>query len=103
MLCIQAAQQQHADLCKLISAKALTLHTILLGVGGMCYTEHALNQFKQLGLDHQCAIKLADRLHAHSVKNAHKLVTTRRAIDNCNTSRSHVLGLGASNDHPDPH
>eukprot|EP00983_Pelagomonas_calceolata_P033466 1047940-Pelagomonas_calceolata.AAC.1 len=63
----------------------------------MCYTEHTLIQYKQLGLDHQRAIKHANRLHAHSVKYAHKLVTTRRAIDNCNTSRSHVLGPGASN------
>eukprot|EP00983_Pelagomonas_calceolata_P123953 1161055-Pelagomonas_calceolata.AAC.1 len=45
---MEAAQRQHADLCKLINAKVVTLHTILLGVGGTCYTEHTLNQFKQL-------------------------------------------------------
>eukprot|EP00983_Pelagomonas_calceolata_P069852 1150538-Pelagomonas_calceolata.AAC.1 len=37
------------------------------GVGGTCYTEHTLNQFKQLGLDHQRANKLACKLHARSV------------------------------------
>eukprot|EP00983_Pelagomonas_calceolata_P083352 1156142-Pelagomonas_calceolata.AAC.1 len=62
----------------------LTLHTILLGVGGTCYTEHTLNQFKQLGLDHQHANKLARKLHALSVMYANKLVTTRRAIENNN-------------------
>eukprot|EP00983_Pelagomonas_calceolata_P058954 1145712-Pelagomonas_calceolata.AAC.6 len=36
---LEAAQRQHADLCKLISAKVVTLHTILLGVGGTCYTK----------------------------------------------------------------
>eukprot|EP00983_Pelagomonas_calceolata_P123098 1160971-Pelagomonas_calceolata.AAC.1 len=79
---LEAAQRQHADLCKLINATVVTLHTILLGVGGTCYTEHTLNQFKQLGLDHQRANKLACKLHAHSVFYANKLVTARRAIEN---------------------
>eukprot|EP00983_Pelagomonas_calceolata_P055517 1144180-Pelagomonas_calceolata.AAC.2 len=84
----EAAQRQHADLCKLIYAKFVTLHIILLGVGGTCYTEHTLNQFKQLGLDHQRAMKLAHKLHAHSIMYTNKLVTTRRAIENKNTSCS---------------
>eukprot|EP00983_Pelagomonas_calceolata_P064445 1148124-Pelagomonas_calceolata.AAC.3 len=37
---LEAAQRQYADLCKLINAKVVTLHTVLLGVGGTCYTEH---------------------------------------------------------------
>eukprot|EP00983_Pelagomonas_calceolata_P083941 1156261-Pelagomonas_calceolata.AAC.1 len=65
---LEAAQRQYADFYRLISAKAVTLHTILLGVGGTCYTEHTLNQLKQLGLDHQRAIKLANRLHVHFCK-----------------------------------
>eukprot|EP00983_Pelagomonas_calceolata_P049104 1141347-Pelagomonas_calceolata.AAC.1 len=39
----------------------LHTYTILLGVGGTCYTDHTLNQFKQLGLDHQRANKLAKK------------------------------------------
>eukprot|EP00983_Pelagomonas_calceolata_P069507 1150381-Pelagomonas_calceolata.AAC.1 len=35
-------QWQHADLWK-----AVTFHTISLGVGGTCCTERTLNQFKQ--------------------------------------------------------
>eukprot|EP00983_Pelagomonas_calceolata_P059669 1146038-Pelagomonas_calceolata.AAC.1 len=31
---LEAAQRQHTDLSKLISAKVVTLHTILLGVAG---------------------------------------------------------------------
>eukprot|EP00983_Pelagomonas_calceolata_P063402 1147702-Pelagomonas_calceolata.AAC.1 len=31
---LEAAQWQHADLCKNVGEKAVTLHTILLGVGG---------------------------------------------------------------------
>eukprot|EP00983_Pelagomonas_calceolata_P015370 487792-Pelagomonas_calceolata.AAC.2 len=54
------------DLSKLISAKAGSLHTILLGVGGTCDIEHILDQFEQLGLDHHRAIELAQKLHTHS-------------------------------------
>eukprot|EP00983_Pelagomonas_calceolata_P062108 1147141-Pelagomonas_calceolata.AAC.2 len=61
------------------------------------------NQFKQLGLDQQRALNLARNLHAHSVKYAHKLVTTRRAIENKNTSHSQVLEPGASSNPPAPH
>eukprot|EP00983_Pelagomonas_calceolata_P093024 1157731-Pelagomonas_calceolata.AAC.3 len=89
---LEAAQRQHADLSKNISGKAVTVHIILLGVGGTCYTEHILNQFKHLGLDHQRAITLARKLHAHFFMYANKLVTTRRAIENTNTSYSQVLG-----------
>eukprot|EP00983_Pelagomonas_calceolata_P080392 1155124-Pelagomonas_calceolata.AAC.10 len=78
----EVAQRQHAILCNLIIAEAVTLQTILLGVGGTCHRENTLNQFEQLGLDHQHAMKLARKLHAHSVEYALKLVTTRRAIEN---------------------
>ncbi|KAF5840023.1 hypothetical protein DUNSADRAFT_18060 [Dunaliella salina] len=52
---LNAAKQQHAELCKVIKAEAVTIHPILLGVGGTIYTEHTLKQFKQLGLDLQRA------------------------------------------------
>eukprot|EP00983_Pelagomonas_calceolata_P072795 1151882-Pelagomonas_calceolata.AAC.2 len=78
---LEAAQRQHTDFYKLINAKVATLHTILLGVGGTCYTKHNFKHIKQqLGLDQQRALKLARNVHAHSVEYAHKLVTTRRAI-----------------------
>eukprot|EP00983_Pelagomonas_calceolata_P037878 1136563-Pelagomonas_calceolata.AAC.1 len=48
---------------------------------GMISIAGTLNQFKQLGLVHQCANKLARKLHAHSVMNANKLVITRLAIE----------------------
>eukprot|EP00983_Pelagomonas_calceolata_P131039 1161738-Pelagomonas_calceolata.AAC.6 len=88
---LEAAQRQHAELCKNISGKAVTLHTImmiLLGVGGTCCTEHTLNQCHQLGIDHQCTNKLARKFHAHSVLYANGLVTTRHAIE---LSHSQVL------------
>eukprot|EP00983_Pelagomonas_calceolata_P122983 1160960-Pelagomonas_calceolata.AAC.1 len=49
------------------------------------------------------ASKLSDKLHAHSVKYAHKFVTIRRAIVNNSTPHSYVLELGASNNPPNTH
>ena len=100
---LEAAKQQHARLCELIDAKAITIHPILLGVGGTCYIEHTLNQFKQLGLNHQRATKLARSLNAHSAIYAHKFVTTRRALANNDTPYSQVPGPSASRNPPDPH
>eukprot|EP00983_Pelagomonas_calceolata_P007428 242313-Pelagomonas_calceolata.AAC.1 len=69
---LEAAQWQHADFCKNVSGKAMTLHIILLGVGGTCYNGH-IDQLKISGLDHRQASKLASELHTHSVKYAQKL------------------------------
>eukprot|EP00983_Pelagomonas_calceolata_P070335 1150751-Pelagomonas_calceolata.AAC.3 len=104
---LEVAQRQHAYLCKNTSGKAVTLHTILLGVGGTCYNEHATKDQASTTNDVACspgASKLACELHAHSVKYAHKLVTTRRAIGNNfkNISHSQVLESGAPSNHPDP-
>eukprot|EP00983_Pelagomonas_calceolata_P072984 1151962-Pelagomonas_calceolata.AAC.1 len=95
---LEAAQRQHADLCKvnnLLNTKVVTLHTTLLGVGGIAI-ERTLNQSKQLGLDHQHANKLARKLHAHSVIYADKLVTTRHAVENIDTYHSQALEPGVS-------
>jgi hypothetical protein len=53
--------------------KKVTLHTILLGVGGSIYTSNTLHHLKELGLDSQRAHKTALKLHAHSVHYSHKL------------------------------
>eukprot|EP00983_Pelagomonas_calceolata_P039654 1137272-Pelagomonas_calceolata.AAC.2 len=79
-----------------MSAEVVTLHTILLGVVGTCYAKHTLNQLGQLGLDHQRAIKLARKLHAHSVMYANKLVTSWHATENKNSSQP---GPGSRNEH----
>ncbi|KAF5838927.1 hypothetical protein DUNSADRAFT_1943 [Dunaliella salina] len=84
---LNAAKQQHAELCKLINAKAVTIHPILLG---------SMKPFQKLGFNHQRATKLAQQFHVHSVQYAHKLVTIRRAIKNKNTSHSHILEPSAS-------
>eukprot|EP00983_Pelagomonas_calceolata_P066152 1148891-Pelagomonas_calceolata.AAC.1 len=80
---LEASKQQHRDLCRnyLRASAQVTLHTILLGVGEIIYTPHTLEPLKELGLDTHTAIKLALKLHAHSVQYAYKLVSTRRALE----------------------
>jgi len=55
-------------------APSVTLHIILLGVGGTIYNTHTLKPFKELGLDSQRVKKLASKLHVHSVNFTAELV-----------------------------
>eukprot|EP00983_Pelagomonas_calceolata_P026937 846217-Pelagomonas_calceolata.AAC.1 len=82
---LEASHQQHSKLCKQLQRAEITIHPILLGVGGTIYTVHTLDQFKQLGIDSQKSETLARKLHARSLQFAHKLTSTRRAIENNNT------------------
>eukprot|EP00983_Pelagomonas_calceolata_P061718 1146948-Pelagomonas_calceolata.AAC.1 len=61
--------------------RAVTLHTSLLGVYGVIYTLHTLEPLKELGLNTHTAIKLALKLHAHSVQYAYKVISTRRTLE----------------------
>jgi len=74
------AKEQHKDLCNILQGASVTLHIILLGVGGTIYNTHTLKLFKELGLNSQRIKKLASKLHVHSVNFAAKLVHTRRAL-----------------------
>jgi hypothetical protein len=74
---LNAAKEQHKDVSNILQGASVTLHIILLGVGGTIYT---LEPFKELGLDSQRVKKLASKLHVHSVNFAAKLVHTRRAL-----------------------
>ena len=73
---LNAAKEQHIDLCNILQGASVTLHVTLLGVGGTTYNTHTLEPFKKLGLDSQKVEKLASKLHLHSVNYAAKLVHT---------------------------
>ncbi len=100
---LKASRKQHEILCKRLKAKKIVLHTILLGVGGSIYTSHTLNHLNKLGLDVQKAHKTALKLHSHSVLYAHKLTTTRRALEKSSFSQGSGLEQGAACHPPDPH
>ena len=76
---LNAAKEQYKDFCNILQRASVTLHIILLGVGGTIYNTHTLKPFKELNLDSQRVKKLASKLHVHSVNFAAKLVHTRRA------------------------
>jgi len=77
---LNAAKEEHKDICNILQGASVTLHIILLGVGGDIYKTHTLQPFKELGLDSQRVKKLASKLHVHAVNLAAKLVHTRRAL-----------------------
>jgi len=84
---LNAAKEQHKELCSILQGASVTLHyIILLGVGGTIYNTHTLKPFKELGLDSQRVKKLASKLHVHSVNSAAKLVHTRHALSSTITN-----------------
>jgi len=61
---LEAALQQHSalSLCQHILQTAnISLHTILLGVGGTIYSPYSTEPLKNLGLDPQQAMTLAKK------------------------------------------
>eukprot|EP00983_Pelagomonas_calceolata_P037800 1136520-Pelagomonas_calceolata.AAC.1 len=80
---LEASKHYHHNLCHDISRASaqVTLHTILLGMGGVIYTPHTLEPLKELGLNTHTATRLALNLHAHSVQYAYKPARNRRALE----------------------
>jgi hypothetical protein len=101
---LNAAKEQHKDLCNILQGASVTLHIILLSVGGTIYNTHTLKPFKELGLDSQRVKKLASKLHVHFVHFAAKLVHTRRALSSSviNSHQEELISGQACNP-LDPH
>jgi hypothetical protein len=69
--------EQQEGLCTILQGTSvLTLHTILLGVGGTIYNNHSLEPLKELGLDSQRVKRLAPKLHVRCVNHAFNLPTS---------------------------
>ncbi len=88
---LEAAHHQHGVLCQHLrrAAANVSLHTMLLGVGGTIYSPFSLEPLKRLGLDPQKATKLAVKLHAHLVQYARKLNSTRPALEKTFATNHH--------------
>eukprot|EP00983_Pelagomonas_calceolata_P078425 1154246-Pelagomonas_calceolata.AAC.4 len=110
----EASKQQHHDLCRHLSRASaqVTLHTILIGVGGVIYNPHTLEPLNELGLDTHAATNLALKLHSHSVQYAEKLASIRRALGKGKeralektsfTSHRQDQALATASNPPDPH
>jgi len=100
---LSATQEQHKGLCYIHQGASVTLHIILLGVGGTIYNNYTLEPFQELGLDSQIVKKLASKLHVHSVNYAAKLVHTRRALSSTIINLHQETVSGQACNHPDPH
>jgi len=86
---IRTVFEQHECLCTILQGASVTLHTILLGVGGTIYNNHTLEPFKEPDLKFKKTKKLASKPHDHSVNYAAKLVHTRRALSSANINYCH--------------
>ncbi len=98
---LEAAHHQHGVLCQHLrrAAANVNLHSILLGVGGTIYSPNSLEP-----LNPQKATKLAEKLHAHSVQYAYKLVSTRHALEKIYATNHHqAQEWGTSSHLRDPH
>jgi hypothetical protein len=85
------------DLCKRLKAEIVTLHTILLGVGGSIYTSNTLHHLKEPGLDSQRAHKTALNFMLTLC------IMRRRALEKANCSQGLGLEQGAASHPPNPH
>jgi len=86
------------------AAANVSLHAILLGVGGTIYSPFSLEPLRHLSLDPQKVTKLAAKLHAHSVQYAYRLVSTRRALEKPFAANHHQdQEWGTASHPPDPH
>jgi len=100
---LNATKEQHEDICNILQGASVTLHIILLGVGGTIYNTHTLQPFEKLGLDSQRVKKLASKLHVHSVNFAAKLVHTRRPLSITVINRHQEPVSGQACSPLDPH
>jgi len=66
---LEAAHHQHSGLCQHLrqAAANVSLHTMLLGVGGTIYSPYSSEPLEHLSLDPQKITKLAVKLHAHLI------------------------------------
>ena len=97
------AKEQHKDLCNILPGASVTLHIILLGVGGTIYNTHIIRPLNDSGLDSQRAKKLASKLHLRSVNCAAKLVHTRCALSSTIFNSRQETVSGQACNPLDPH
>eukprot|EP00983_Pelagomonas_calceolata_P053828 1143446-Pelagomonas_calceolata.AAC.1 len=104
---LEASKQQHLRPCRhfLRASAQVTLHTVLIGVGGIIYAPHTSEHLKELGLDNYTATKLALKLLAHSACELGQVskFSTGRAIEQTLNSHHQDQARATASSSPDPY
>ena len=86
---LEKAHNQHQPLIQRLRARSLrgisrnnqvTLHVILLGVGGTIYNQYTIAPLLNLGIPTHKVHQLATKLHCHAIKSLNKITKTRHKI-----------------------
>ena len=92
---LEEAHNQHQPLIQRLRTRSLrgisrnnqvTLHVILLGVGGTVYNQYTINPILNLGVPTHKVHQLATKLHCHAIKSLNKITKTRHKIHLNNNS-----------------
>jgi len=92
---IKKSSQQHQPLVQRLRTRSLrgisrnnkvTLHVILLGVGGTIYNQYTITPLLNLGVPTHKVHQLATKLHCHAIKSLNKITKTRHKIHLNNNS-----------------
>ena len=90
-------QHCHAQHASLITALGTTckvkLIPILIGHSGTVFTEHTVNNMKQLGISSYHAEKCALKMHIDAIQQLHSIVKTRRHLEHA-TGTAQSAGVG---------
>ena len=99
---LEKAHNQHQPLTQRLRTRSLrgisqnnqvTLHVILLGVGGTIYNQYTITPLLNLGISTHEVHQLATELHCHAIKSLNKITKTRHKI-HFNKSNSDNGGFG---------
>jgi len=106
---LEKAHNQHQPLIQRLRTRSLrgisrnnqvTLHGILLGVGGTIYNQYTVTPLLNLGVPTHKVHQLATKLHCHAIKSLNKITKTRHKIhlnNNSDNGGSDGGGTGRAN------
>ena len=92
---LEKAHNQHQPLVQRLRTRSLrgisrnnqvTLHVILLGVGGTIYNQYTITPLLNVGVPTHKVHQLATKLHCHAIKSSNNITKTRHKIHLNNNS-----------------
>jgi hypothetical protein len=102
---LEKAHNQHQPLIQRLRTRSLrgisrnnqvTLHVILIGVGGTIYNQYTITPLLNLGVPTHKVHQLATKLHCHAIKSLNKITKTRHKIHLNNNSDNGGSDVGVT-------